>query len=1126
MGTATQKISPIRRRYNSWVADQTLEDYALRYTPRQFRKWSELRVANTASGAASFLAMETIGGTIAMKYGFSNAVAAILLVGVVIFVTGLPISYYAARYGLDMDLLTRGAGFGYLGSTVTSLIYASFTFIFFALEASIMAMALQMWLKIGMLWCYLLSSIVIIPLAIRGITLISRLQAWTQPVWLLLLVLPYLSIAWHSPEAFRDFSRFSGQVSQTAGFDLAMFGAAAVIPFSLIVQIGEQVDFLRFLPERTPENRIRWWSAVLLAGPGWIGPGVLKMLGGAFLTFLAIRHGTAPAHAVEPTQMYLTGYAGVFRSPTLILAATVLFVIVSQTKINVTNAYAGSLAWSNFFARLTHNHPGRVVWLIFNVVIALVLMAMDVFHAIDRVLGFYSNIAIAWVGALVGDLLVNKPLGLSPAGIEFKRGHLYDVNPVGVGAMGLAAAASVLAWSGALGAHWRYAAPLVALLVAIGMSPIIAWGTRGRYYVARPHDETPSPGRRVRCSVCDNEFESEDILRCPAYDAPICSLCCTLESRCDDRCKKDSRIADQMRKLLFAMLPRNVAQRIDVRTLQYLGVFLALASLIAAVVAIVYVQESQTPPAGTGVAFLQAALFKVFGILTLILGVASWWIVLAGQSRRVALDEANRQNRLLTMEIDAHQRTDMALQKAKESAEAANQAKTRYVAGITHELRSPLNSILGYSQILLKNRAASQTDQEGIQTIHRSAEHMLALVDGLLDLARIEAGRLRLDVAPLFLAAFFDELVAMIRPQIESKGLQFTYSHSGSMPGWVQADAKYLRQILLNLLSNAARFTDAGRVSLHVNCLQEVLCFDVADTGIGIAPQDVQRIFSPFERGANGRLRRSAGTGLGLTISALLASLMGGELALVRTSSAGSLFRLRLHLREVNDPGVRTPAPQCTGGYLGPRKSLLVVDDQPEQRQMLAGMLAQMGFEVREAASGNECIDVLSAVPLPDAVLLDITMDDMDGWETAKRVRAAGNETPIIIVSANIFENQPPRLRAAGCQAFVGKPVIESELMQTLQRVLQLEFLSSAPPRIADREEFMAARSPIRLPGGFHERALQELRMGHVSGLLTVLEELQGAHPEFAAACADMSRLSSRLELEQIERILGECGHD
>ena len=1103
-----------------------MEDYALRYTPRQFRKWSELRVANTASGAASFLAMETIGGTIAMKYGFANAVAAILLVGVVIFVTGLPISYYAARYGLDMDLLTRGAGFGYLGSTVTSLIYASFTFIFFALEASIMAMALQMWLKIGMLWCYLLSSIVIIPLAIRGITLISRLQAWTQPVWLLLLVLPYLAIAWHSPGEFRDFSRFSGQVSRTAGFDLAMFGAAAVIPFSLIVQIGEQVDFLRFLPERTPENRLRWWSAVLLAGPGWIGPGVLKMLGGAFLTFLAIRHGTPPAHAVEPTQMYLTGYAGVFRSPTLILAATVLFVIVSQTKINVTNAYAGSLAWSNFFARLTHNHPGRVVWLIFNVVIALVLMAMDVFHAIDRVLGFYSNIAIAWVGALVGDLLVNKPLGLSPAGIEFKRGHLYDVNPVGVGAMGLAAAASIMAWSGALGERWRYAAPLLALLVAIVMSPVIAWVTRGRYYVARPHDETPTPGRRVRCSVCDNEFESEDILRCPAYDAPICSLCCTLESRCDDRCKKDSRIADQMRKLLFAVLPRNVAQRIDVRTLQYLGVFLALASLVAAVVAIVYVQESQTAPPGTAVAFLQAALFKVFGILTLIVGVSSWWIVLAGQSRRVALDEANRQNRLLTMEIDAHQRTDMALQKAKESAEAANQAKTRYVAGITHELRSPLNSILGYSQILLKSRAASQADQEGIQTIHRSAEHMLALVDGLLDLARIEAGRLRLDLAPLLLSEFLDELVAMIRPQIESKGLQFTYSHSGAMPAWVQADGKYLRQILLNLLSNAARFTDGGRVSLHVNCLQEVLCFDVADTGIGIAPQDVQRIFSPFERGANGRHRRNGGTGLGLTISALLASLMGGELALVRSSSAGSLFRLRLHLREVTDPGVRTPVPPFTGGYLGPRKSLLVVDDQPEQRQMLAGMLAQMGFEVREAASGRECIDVLSAAPLPDAVLLDITMDDMDGWETARRVRAAGNDTPIVIVSANIFENQPARLRAAGCQAFVGKPVIESELMQTLQRALQLEFLSSAPPRIADQEELAPAKSPIRLPAGFHERALQELRTGHVSGLLTVLKELKAAHPEFTDACADMSRLSSRLELGRIERILGEGSHD
>ena len=267
---ATQTIFRFRRDYNSWVADETMEDYALRYTPKSFRKWSEFRVANTAFGSLSFLALEAIGGAIALNYGFTNAMWAIAMVGLVIFLTSFPIAFYAARYGLDLDLLTRGAGFGYLGSTITSLIYAVFTFIFFALEAAIMALALQLVLDWPLAWCYLLSSLVVLPLALKGITLISKLQTWTQGPWLFLLVWPFVWIAFSKPELYREFTSLSGLRSGSSGFDPMMFGVAAAVGFSLVVQIGEQVDFLRFLPERTQENRKKWWAAVLIAGPGWI----------------------------------------------------------------------------------------------------------------------------------------------------------------------------------------------------------------------------------------------------------------------------------------------------------------------------------------------------------------------------------------------------------------------------------------------------------------------------------------------------------------------------------------------------------------------------------------------------------------------------------------------------------------------------------------------------------------------------------------------------------------------------------------------------------------------------------------------------------------------------------------
>ncbi|MDQ0011948.1 signal transduction histidine kinase/CheY-like chemotaxis protein/purine-cytosine permease-like protein [Variovorax boronicumulans] len=1117
-----QKIFRIRRDYNAWVANETLEDYALRYTPRSFRKWSEFRVANAAFGATSFLALEAIGGAIALSYGFSNALWAILVVGLITFLTGLPISYYAARHGVDMDLLTRGAGFGYLGSTLTSLIYASFTFIFFALEAAILALALQMYLDWPLWLLYLVSSIVIIPLVARGITLISGLQLWTQPIWIVLFVCPFIAVMVKKPELYADFTSLVGRTSDSSGFDPLMFGAAATVAFSLVVQIGEQVDYLRFLPEKTAANRGRWWTAVLVAGPGWIVPGMLKMMGGAFLAFLALQHEIPAAHAIEPTQMYLTGFSYVLRDPAWVLGITVLFVVVSQMKINLTNAYAGSLAWSNFFARLTHSHPGRVVWLVFNVAIAILLMALGVFAALEHVLGFYSNIAIAWVGALVADLVINKPLGWSPKTIEFKRAHLYDINPVGLVAMLVAAALAMLAYSGALGQWAKAFSPFIALATAMAVSPLLAWKTRGRYYLARTDIERWAPGQSVKCSVCDNSFESEDMAHCPAYSAPICSLCCTLESRCHDRCKTDSRAAEQMSGWLQALLPPALSARLNFRVAHYLLVATSLIALLATVVGVVYAQEAI---AGTSDPTLATAFLKVFALLSVVAAVAAWWVVLGSESRQMAQEESNRHNNLLALEIEAHRRTDAALQTAKEAAEAANQAKTRYVAGMTHELRTPLNSILGYSQILLKGDAAAPP-REAVQTIHRSGEHMLGLIDGLLDLARIEAGRLQLEPAPLALPAFLDQLVHMVRPQAESKGLAFVYTHAGQLPAWVHADAKWLRQILINLLTNAVRFTDSGTVTLHVDARREVLRFDVVDTGIGVAPQDHLRIFEPFERGAAGRRRGEPGTGLGLTITALLTSLMGGELVLAQTSPAGSTFSVRVYLREVADPGPQAKGGalrQPVSGYIGARRTLLVVDDQPVQRQMLAGMLMPLGFEVREAASGTECLDSLRE-ELPSAILLDLTMDDMDGWQTATSVRASGfKDIPIIIVSANMFENQIERLNAAGCQAFVGKPVIESELIATLERHLGLEWLSASDAMPPASEEESALRPPqLVLSEDDRAELMRLVQMGHVRGLQTALDRLAAASPAAAATCTWLRGMVTRFELDNLRNALAE----
>src|SRR6201994_4324330 len=235
---APQRVVKVRRDYNSWVAQESLEDYALRYTPQSFRKWSELRVANTAFGAASFLVLEAVGATLLVQDGFVNAFWAILATGLIIALAGWPIAVHAARHGLDMDLLTRGAGFGYLGSTVTSLIYASFTFIFFALEAAVMAYALDLAFDIPPAWGYLVCAVVVVPLVTHGVTAIGRLQVWTQPLWLAMLVLPYVFVFRLNPGLLDGLFAYGGVDGKAPGFDLLAFGSATTVGIALITQMG------------------------------------------------------------------------------------------------------------------------------------------------------------------------------------------------------------------------------------------------------------------------------------------------------------------------------------------------------------------------------------------------------------------------------------------------------------------------------------------------------------------------------------------------------------------------------------------------------------------------------------------------------------------------------------------------------------------------------------------------------------------------------------------------------------------------------------------------------------------------------------------------------------------------
>ena len=1125
--TAQQRIVRVRRNYNQWVNNETLEDYALRFTAKKSRKWSSFRVANTAIGAISFLALEAIGGAITLSYGFNNAVAAIIAVSAIIFFTGLPIAYYAAKYGVDIDLLTRGAGFGYIGSTITSLIYASFTFLFFAIEAAIMSLALEMCFGLPLFLGYILSSIVVIPLVTHGITFISRFQLWTQPLWAVLHLLPFGFIAYYDLGAFREWTQFTGsETTENGAFNIVLFGAASTVVFSLIAQIGEQVDFLRFLPPREDRPKA-WLYSCLSAGPGWILPGAVKLLAGSFLASVAITHLVPFERAAEPTQMYLVAFHYMFESPGLALAFTGAFVIVSQVKINVTNAYAGSIAWSNFFSRLTHSHPGRVVWLVFNVAIALMLMELGIFKMLEHALGLYSIVAVAWVGALVADLVVNKPLGLSPPDIEFKRAHLYDINPVGVGSMLLSVVAGTAAFSGLFGLTMQALASFLALAVAFVSAPAIAYITKGKFYIARSPCQDWQGQKVVRCSICENEFETEDMAQCPAYSGFICSLCCTLETRCRDSCKPQARFSNQLVAVMQRMLPARIVKVLDTDVGHYFGVLLLFCRAIGAVLSLVYFQVSLDPHVDKSL--MRSALWVVFFILSIIAGVVAWLFVLAQQSRHVAEEETQRQTELLMREIDAHKHTDGLLQKAKEKAEAASEAKSRYVVGLSHELRTPLNAILGYSQILERDTMVPARRKDAVNVVRRSAEHLSGLIDGLLDISKIEIGRFQLDRKEVRIREFLDQLVDMFRLQAANKGIAFHFYPPKYLPDVVHTDDNRLRQILINLLSNAIKFTNEGHVALHVTYRNQVAELIVEDTGIGIHADDIDRVFRPFERARVGPAKSTVGTGLGLTITKLLVETMGGEIDVKSKVGAGSRFRAKLMLSEVARPRTAAASERQIRGYLGPRQTVLIVDDDSVQRDLVRELLEPIGFDVLSAASGKECLAICERYT-PQLILLDVSMPEMDGWEVAQALRGAVRERPAVVMLSALAPDKQHSVKPERVyDDYLIKPVNLRELLQRIHALLSIEWIYDIPVAAQPGSAAPSQANLLALtmpPRNDIDDLLRLGQIGYVRGIQDKLTELENSDAEHGEFVRHLRAAVDRFDLKRYMSMLEAVGHE
>ncbi|MBW4514653.1 MAG: amino acid permease [Timaviella obliquedivisa GSE-PSE-MK23-08B] len=516
-------------------------------------------------------------------------------------------------------------------------------------------------------------------------------------------------------------------------------------------------------------------------------------------------------------------------------------------------------------------------------------------------------------------------------------------------------------------------------------------------------------------------------------------------------------------------------------------------------------------------------LILVLLIIVAFVGVAiACWTTLP---QVIAVEEARQRAETLNQDLEIRVEARTAdLKKAMEAADSANQAKSDFLANMSHELRTPLNGILGYAQILERSQTIAEQDQRGVQIIHQCGSHLLTLINDVLDLSKIEARKLELHLKPCHLPSLLQGVVEICWIKAEQKKIDFFYEPPTDLPVGVVIDEKRVRQVLINLLGNAVKFTDAGHVRMRVtalnlpeNCIR--LRFQIEDTGVGMTPDQLEKIFLPFEQVGDTR-KQAEGTGLGLSISQKIVETMGSSLRVQSDWGVGSVFEFEFDCNLAEDwVKAKAIASQKKNlGYKGDRRCILVVDDHDENLSVLKTLLESLGFDILEASNGQEGLEQAKQ-HYPDLIISDLTMPVMNGWEMLEQLRQTEplKDIPVIISSASVYECDRQKSILAGGNDFLAKPVETEELYGMLAKHLALNWVYGENTKVQSSE----VTTEMVIPPISELTALIEFaKKGQIKGLQEELEKLARKHESYQPFVNYLSQLARGFNIQRIRQFL------